>query len=161
MRVAVILDLANHTLNDYLDDPDPWHPTGDRRFVSIDTSYLARQPVDPTDNSFVLLPLARPIHIPTTVSDRGFAAAPPIQAAYGGTIELRESSAASGPHLWLDTTEPVDLNGYATGANRTMKETTTLHLTAAAARELRDQLDYMLATHYQGDASLPEPGDET
>lgn len=74
---------------------------------------------------------------------------------------LAESSAAAGPHLWLDTTEPVDLNGYATGTNKTMKPTTTLHLSAAQARELRDQLDYILATHYQGDASLPEPGERT
>ena len=88
-----------------------------------------------------------------TKSDRGFKDSGKIEAAYGGYAQVRESSAAMNPHLWLYVAEPVDLNGYAARTNMELKEVSTLHLSAAQARQLRDTLDDMLINHYHGDCS--------
>jgi hypothetical protein len=44
-----------------------------------------------------------PVTNPTPSNDRGFLtyAGGPIKTSYGHTIRVQESSAASGPHVWL------------------------------------------------------------
>jgi hypothetical protein len=82
-------------------------------------------------------------HLTTTTSDRGFDALPEIPGAYGGSIRVYESSAASGPHLWLNALERV-------GAEGTQA---TMHLSAENAWRLSEQLQKLVREHYQGDAT--------
>lgn len=78
-------------------------------------------------------------HLTVETSDRGFDALPPIPSEYGGDVRAYESSAASGPHIWLAATAK---NG---GLVR-------IHLTAENAWRLAEQLRYLVEHHYQGDA---------
>ncbi|MBS1722550.1 MAG: hypothetical protein JSS66_06025 [Armatimonadetes bacterium] len=85
---------------------------------------------------------------PAVPSDRGFNRFPAIPGSYGdgdsyGGVQVYESSAASGPHLWLKVTEP----GI---AREDQKDTTaTLHLSLENALTLRDQIEWLIANHYQ------------
>jgi len=78
-----------------------------------------------------------------TYSPRGFKYMDPTPSAYGGHVAVYESSATSGPHLWLAVKE--------TAATRTEGTDTeaTAHLTLEAATRLRDQLTYLIENHYQ------------
>lgn len=67
-------------------------------------------------------------------SERGLDRYPAIPGAYGGEAEVYESSAASGPHVWLKVTE------------------SPLHLTAENATKLAEQLLALVAGHYQNEA---------
>ena len=78
-----------------------------------------------------------------TTSDRGFRAFGPVTTAHGDTVQITESSAANGPHLWLNTINGSD------GDN------VTAHLTLAAAEQIRDQLTWFLENHYQVDGYNP------
>lgn len=83
-------------------------------------------------------------HLQVERSDRGFSHLPPIPGAYGGAAQAYESSAASGPHVWLQVVVPADLNqpdGPEIDA--------TLHLTADNAVKLAEQLQQLVANHYQ------------
>jgi hypothetical protein len=78
-------------------------------------------------------------------SDRGFAFWEPIKASYGAEIDVHESSAAAGPHLWINiegdchlTDAPPRTPGIPGGV---AKGSAAAHLTMDAARALRDQLD--------------------
>jgi len=84
-------------------------------------------------------------HLTSKRSNRGFTRLPAIPGAYGGEATAYESSAASGPHLWLSIKEPVDANR----PGGPMVEA-TLHLTADNAVKLAEQLQYLVANHYQG-----------
>jgi hypothetical protein len=46
-------------------------------------------------------------HLAATTSDRGFDSMPDIPSEYGGHVSVYESSAASGPHIWLKATEAM------------------------------------------------------
>jgi hypothetical protein len=81
-----------------------------------------------------------PQHLEPTESARGFVALPALAAAYGGEIEVYESSAASGPHLWIKST---DEGGQAV----------TLHVTAETAWKFAEQIVTAVRNHYQGDAT--------
>jgi hypothetical protein len=71
-----------------------------------------------------------------TYSDRGFAFFEPTLTDYGATIQISESSAASGPHLWLRTEQPPPEYPGA------LKEaSTSAHMTLKQAEEIRDKLD--------------------
>lgn len=99
-----------------------------------------------------------PGHLQEAVTDRGFAGLPPIPSEYGGYVTVSESSAASGPHLWLRAVAPVDLND----PNGPTHEA-PIHLTAANAGRLADQIRHVLEHHYHGDArpqTEPEPAPE-
>lgn len=98
-------------------------------------------------------------HLTPTQSSRGFATLPDIAAAYGGHATVRESSSAEGPHLWLTVVEPKDLNAWATGDRSAGTQEATLHLSADSAWKLKEQLEYALEHHYQGDARPRESGD--
>jgi hypothetical protein len=73
-------------------------------------------------------------HLATETSERGFDRYPAIPGAYGGEVSIYESSAASGPHVWLKVTE------------------SPLHLTAENATKLAEQLLALVAGHYQNEA---------
>jgi hypothetical protein len=73
-------------------------------------------------------------HLASTTSDRGFDRYPAIPGAYGGEVQVYESSAASGPHVWLKASE------------------SPLHLTAENATKLAEQLLALVANHYQNEA---------
>lgn len=86
----------------------------------------------------------RPGHLEVTTTDRGFQHLPPIPSSYGGEVAVYESSAASGPHLWLKATAPVDLN-EPDGPTHSVPA----HLTIEDAEHLADQLHYLITNHYQ------------
>lgn len=73
-----------------------------------------------------------PEHLAVTTSDRGFQYLPALPGANGGNVEVYESSAASGPHIWLKATE------------------SPLHLSAENAVKLAEQLVMLVQSHYQG-----------
>lgn len=79
-------------------------------------------------------------HLNITTSPRGFDRMPEIPGEYGGEVAVYESSAASGPHVWLKARES---SGSAA----------TVHLTAENAWRLADQLRALVRDHYQGDAT--------
>jgi len=82
--------------------------------------------------------------MPGTVSDRGFRHAEPISSEYGGEIRVYESSAADGPHLWVRTKCPEDLNkpdGPQIEA--------VAHLALHDALWLASQIISLAANHYQ------------
>lgn len=79
-------------------------------------------------------------HLEVTRSERGFARLPEIPGGHGGNVAAYESSAASGPHVWLRVVE----NGGGAA---------TAHLTAENAWRLADQLRALVRDHYQGDAT--------
>ncbi len=79
-----------------------------------------------------------------TVTGRGFQRHAPVPSEYGGHVEVYESSAASGPHIWLNVECPANLNDPA-GA---FKEAVA-HLTLDNATLLRDQLTQLIENHYQ------------
>lgn len=83
-------------------------------------------------------------HLTAVRSNRGFDSLPGIPGAYGGEARVYESSAASGPHLWLHVEVPADLNEP---AGPTVEA--TLHLTAEDAVKLSEQLRFLVDTHYQ------------
>jgi hypothetical protein len=84
-----------------------------------------------------------PAMIEPTYSSRGFKYMDPIPSAYGGHVAVYESSAASGPHLWVAVKQDraARLDGRDTEA--------TAHLTLDDATRLRDQLTYLIENHYQ------------
>lgn len=85
-------------------------------------------------------------HVEATTTDRGFDHMPPIPSSYGGEVRAYESSNASGPHIWLNATVPVNLNQ----PNGPTLEA-SLHLTAENAWRLAEQLMVLVRDHYQGD----------
>lgn len=67
----------------------------------------------------------------------------PITCAYGSEVKVYESSAASGPHIWLNVQTDV-------GALTQQKPGEgTAHLTLEQAELLRDQLSHLISHHYQ------------
>lgn len=80
-------------------------------------------------------------------TERGFKRFAAIPSEYGGEVRVYESSAASGPHVWLNAAAPVSLNepdGPQVQA--------PIHLTAENARLLGQQLLHLADNHYQGQA---------
>ncbi|WP_341719854.1 hypothetical protein QQG74_09210 [Micromonospora sp. FIMYZ51] len=85
-------------------------------------------------------------HLTRTTTDRGFGHLPPIPSEYGGEIRAYESSAASGPHIWVRATAPANMNDP-TGPT----VEAPMHLTADNARRLAEQLLALVDGHYQND----------
>lgn len=83
-------------------------------------------------------------HLKVEAGTRGFKHLPGIPSEYGGEVLVYESSAASGPHLWLRIVSPVSLNE----PNGMMAETVA-HLTLENAQKLHDQLGFLIRNHYQ------------
>lgn len=81
-----------------------------------------------------------------TITDRGFKHMDPVPSTYGGFTKVYESSAAMGPHIWVNVECPANLNepiGPTAEA--------TAHITLDNAIILRDQLTYLIENHYQLD----------
>ncbi|MFF0822486.1 hypothetical protein ACFYUR_19155 [Micromonospora haikouensis] len=85
-------------------------------------------------------------HLAHITTDRGFDRLPPIPSEYGGHISVYESSAADGPHLWVNATAPANLNDP-TGPT----VEAPMHLTADNARRLAEQLLALVDGHYQNE----------
>lgn len=75
-------------------------------------------------------------HLEPVWSDRGFKHMPEIEDSQGRTVQVYESSRADAPHVWLSV-----------GNNDTPDA--FVGLTLEEAGHLRDQLTYLIATHYQ------------
>lgn len=79
-----------------------------------------------------------------TVTDRGFKHYAPAPSEYGGEVKVYESSAASGPHIWLSAVCPANLNDPSGASVEAVA-----HLTLDNATLLRDQLTHLIENHYQ------------
>ncbi len=66
------------------------------------------------------------------------------QDTHGGDIQVYESSAASGPHLWLKASVPSDLNNP-----RSERVEAAMHLTVENACVLAEQIRVLARDHYQ------------
>ena len=73
-------------------------------------------------------------------SERGFAQFPEVECSYGSKVKVYESSAASGPHLWLN----VDSRPWANPEHFAYKDNfaaqASAHLTLDQARDLCNRL---------------------
>jgi hypothetical protein len=108
--------------------------------VYIDLKYSA-DVVDPEGATTDNRPALRPER-----SDRGFAHMPIINGPLTGEqITVYESSAAFQARVWLHVVAPRDRN-HPDGCD--LNEA-VIELDLYAVRDLRDQLDWMLANHYQ------------
>lgn len=76
-----------------------------------------------------------PAHLVAVRSDRGFTRLPPIATADGAMVRVYESSMVNGPHVWLHHVHGSDA--------------VPAHLTVQAARELAEQLLFLVENHYQ------------
>lgn len=89
-----------------------------------------------------------PDHLTPVTSDRGFDSLPSIPATWAGQpageVSVSESSAASGPHIWLDVKEEI------LGQN----SRTCVQLRVDDARKLAEQILWLAEHHYQGDNPL-------
>lgn len=83
-------------------------------------------------------------HIQVVRSDRGFARLPGIPGEYGGSVLVYESSAAMHPCIWLAATVPSNLNDP---EGPTVKA--FIHLTVENATKLAEQIQHLVAHHYQ------------
>lgn len=76
-----------------------------------------------------------PPYLVPRVSDRGFQSMPELSSGYG-VVSVYESSRADLPCLWVRVQQPGSGEGVA-------------ELTLEYAARLRDQLDYLINSHYQ------------
>jgi hypothetical protein len=81
-------------------------------------------------------------HLAGERTDRGFLWMPPLGDSFAANaVRVSEASTATGPHIWLR----ID------GGDET-SPTPVAHLTAEQAWQLKEQIEYLLEHHYQGDA---------
>jgi hypothetical protein len=89
-----------------------------------------------------------PEHLVPTWSLRGFPRLPPLRASYddepcGGSVSVYASSAATRePSIWLRVDQPTDRNDPASSTTEA-----TIHVSARTARQLRDQLAWLLGEY--------------
>lgn len=85
-------------------------------------------------------------HLEPLVSKRGFDHMPPVPSTYGGQVRVYESSAASGPHIWLLLDDvPDNLNDPAG-----VRLHAFAHLKVENALKLAEQIQKLCKDHYQG-----------
>lgn len=77
------------------------------------------------------------------ITDRGFRHTPMIPGTYGGGVRAYESSAASGPHVW------VLAECYADANNQTGHIEAMVHLPVEDARLFADDINRVCDRHYQ------------
>lgn len=75
------------------------------------------------------------------VTDRGFSHLDPVDTTYGATVRIYESSAASGPHIWMNCEQPPP--PYPGALEQELGEV-ALHLNLDQAISIRDRLDYLI-----------------
>jgi hypothetical protein len=85
------------------------------------------------------VPEDTPDHLTPTVTDRGFRWLPSLPDTHGkNSARVLESSAATEPCIWLR----LNWDG----------EDAVVHLNAERAWQLKEQIEWLLEHHYQGDA---------
>lgn len=90
-------------------------------------------PADPTDG-----------HLAAERSDRGFLSMPPLADAFGpDALRILEASTADAPHIWLRVERPPEPD-----------QSAVVMLTAEQAWQLKEQIEWLLEHHYQGDARV-------
>lgn len=94
-------------------------------------------------------------HLNPIRTERGFTYLPEIPSEYGGHISVAESSAASGPHVWVRAFAPANLNDP---SGPTVE--LPMHLTADNARRVAEQLEATVVEHYQNDGEREMTGAE-
>jgi hypothetical protein len=93
-----------------------------------------------------------PAHLVAEYTQRGFPHLPPLLASYGerpcgGSVRVYASSAATEePSLWLRVDEPTDRNDPDSPTTEA-----TVHVSARTARQLRDQLAWLLGEYDDDD----------
>jgi hypothetical protein len=85
-----------------------------------------------------------------TTDQRGFTAFDEFKCTRNTNIRIKESSAASDPHIWLFLDED------ATVFTRPTPGSAGAHLSIENAERLRDALDVAIREHYQIAAGAPE-----
>lgn len=92
-----------------------------------------------TETGAAIVGAATPAHLVPEVTNRGFKRLPSINDAHGSNACAFESSATSAPHVWL----AVTLAGG--------EEHVSLHLTLDQARQVADQLNWLVDHHHQNE----------
>ena len=82
---------------------------------------------------------------PLPTSERGFQQGDRIPSTYGGYIRVYESSAADGPHVWVNIVSPARLSS----ADDPNMVDGVAHLTLEDACALCNQLTRLIDNHYQ------------
>lgn len=81
-----------------------------------------------------------------TYSDRGFKFVEEVKDSYGSSVRVSESSSAFTSHIWLRAEGSEVLHK---GSNKSTKDNeVALHLKIEDAKQLRDNLDYLINNHY-------------
>lgn len=95
------------------------------------------------DSNLELFPpeVAAELDLKPTYSNRGFASFDPIGDTYGSTVTVRESSSAEAPCVWVAFEVPPSFD-HPGGIDL------AAHLSLAAVTKLRDQLSWMIESHY-------------
>lgn len=87
-------------------------------------------------------PTAPRDHLVPDVTDRGFAWLPALSDTYGSNaVRVLASSAADEPCIWLRVGD-AENNG----------EQSVAHLSAGQAWQLKEQIEWLLEHHHQGDS---------
>lgn len=86
-----------------------------------------------------------PVHLEPVKTDRGFSHLPPITDGYGSSIHVYESSAASGPHVWVKIRE----ESVTPRGGKTTE--ICVHLSMEDLVKLGEQIEWMKTHHYQGE----------
>lgn len=81
-------------------------------------------------------------HLNPEYSSRGFKRMPPFRCTYNSLVEVRESSCADSPHIWLDI--EVDPDVLNNGSGRAVA-----HLNFEKTQILIEQLQWLMQNHYQ------------
>jgi hypothetical protein len=86
--------------------------------------------------------MSDPTHLAATRSDRGFLSMPPLADAFGpDALRILEASTADAAHIWLRVERPPEPD-----------QSAVVMLTAEQAWQLKEQIEWLLEHHYQGDA---------
>lgn len=96
-------------------------------------------------------------HLTVRKTGRGFSTLPAIPGYWLSEVSVRESSNAEESCIWLTAVSPVDVNAAAI-AEMTDGDTSklsfneaNLQMTVEAARQLAEQLLYLVENHYHND----------
>lgn len=153
---GMLVDLAGDADQRIVWLANVWAAAQDRR--TFDNDPTALRLLDAIDDAKLIAsggepapPRPAPAHLAVDTSSRGFDRLPRIEGRHGGVVQgsvgVLESSAASGPYLWLGIDELNDPPAKA-----------TLHLGVHQATLLADQIVHLAGGHYQlqGDPVIAE-----
>jgi hypothetical protein len=75
------------------------------------------------------------------VTDRGFVHLDPVETRYGAIVHVYESSAAMGPHIWMNCKQPPP--AYPGALPQELGEV-PVHMNLAQAEAIRDRLTHLI-----------------